>query len=222
MKRNKIMRIGAAAALGVIAISTTATMAASTTIANSSQPSNTSTNRNRDTNRTPPTAAEVAARQAEMKAHLAADVASGKITQVEADQRLADMANHKKGNGGFGKNGTVEQKSEREQKMASHLASVLGTTQSDILAKLSAGSSPRDIITASGKDITAVEAQLDTLRQADMKARLAADVVSGKITQAEADRISTDMANHKGGPGAEGRGGRDNINKITHNKPVTK
>jgi polyhydroxyalkanoate synthesis regulator phasin len=149
-------------------------------------------------------------------------VAAGKITQAEADQRLADMANHKGRKGVFDKNETAEQKSEREKKMTNDLAIVLGTTQADILAKLSAGSSPRDIIAASGKDAAAAEAQLDTLRQADMKAHLAADVASGKITQAEADRISTDMANHKGGPGAEGRGGRDNINKITHNKPVTK
>ncbi len=215
MKRNKIMTMGAAAALGIMAMSTTATMAASTSIATSAANKTSVTQERKEgaqghkAKRPAPTAEQIAAHQADMKARLAADVVAGKITQAQADQMTTDMANHK-GGLRFGKSkagetgGTAEQKSEREQKMANDLASVLGTTQADILAKLAAGSSPKDIIAASGKDAATIEAKLDAIRQANMKARLAADVASGKITQADADQMATDMANHKGGPGFAG------------------
>lgn len=193
----KIKKLSTLAVIGTMASVGMLSMSSAAVINTTTDKSNTTTN------------TQKLSRQEDMKARLAADVAAGKITQAQADAKIADMANHK-GKLEFGKsqateaNETVEQKSEREQKMANDLASALGTTQADILAKLAAGSSPKDIIAASGKDVATIEAKLDAIRQADMKARLAADVASGKITQAQADQMTTDMENHKGGPGFAG------------------
>jgi sulfopyruvate decarboxylase TPP-binding subunit len=99
---------------------------------------------------------------------------------------------------------TAEQKTERQSKMATSLASALGTTPEAIIAQLTAGKTPRDIISASGMDETTVKAQLEASREADMKARLQADVTSGKITQSEADTMLANKGdNHDRG----GRGG---------------
>jgi sulfopyruvate decarboxylase TPP-binding subunit len=101
---------------------------------------------------------------------------------------------------------TEAQRKEHQMSMATSLAKALGTTVEDITAKLNAGTSPRDIIKASGLDEATVKAQLDASRDADMKARLAQDVASGKLTQARADEILTNKGNHKDGEG-RGKGG---------------
>lgn len=105
MKRNKIMNMGAAAALGIMAMSTTTTMAASTSIATSAANKTSMAQERKEgaqdhkAKRPAPTAEQIAAHQADMKARLAVDVAAGKITQAQADQMATDMANHKGGPG---------------------------------------------------------------------------------------------------------------------------
>ena len=90
------------------------------------------------------------------------------------------------------------QSTEQKAQMTQALAKVLGTTPDAITAQLNAGKTPQDIIKASGLDAATVKAQLDVSREADMKTRLATDVTSGKLTQAQADQMITDMAAHKG------------------------
>lgn len=101
---------------------------------------------------------------------------------------------------------TEAERKEHQTAMATSLATALGTTPEAIIAQLDAGKSPMDIIKASGMDEATVKAQLDASREADMKARLAADVASGKLTQAQADEMIANKDNHKGGPG-RGKGG---------------
>lgn len=132
-------------------------------------------------------------RQATIKAKLAAEVAAGTITQAQADERLAGMANRVGGpRGDHGPRDSTQ--------LATDLASIIGGTATDIKAKLDAGSKPEDLITAAGKNVTDAMAQLKTLRETAMKARLHADVAAGTITQAKADQMIADMANHVGGP----------------------
>jgi hypothetical protein len=99
-----------------------------------------------------------------------------------------------------------------DTQFAADLAQVLGLNAADVKAKLDAGTKPKDIITQAGKTEADVQAQMKTLHENEMKARLAAQVTSGKITQAQADAILANMANktsgpmkgfgmHKGGPG---------------------
>lgn len=121
----------------------------------------------------------------------------------------------------FGRHGshteTVAQKQERQTAMATSLAKVLGTTVDAITTQLAAGKSPRDIIKASGMDEATIKAQLEATRDADMKARLVADVASGKLTQAQADQMLTDMKNHEGMGGKGGRGVHKNSGQMLTN-----
>jgi putative ubiquitin-RnfH superfamily antitoxin RatB of RatAB toxin-antitoxin module len=101
---------------------------------------------------------------------------------------------------------TEAQQKEHQTAVVTSLAKALGTTVEVITAKLDAGISPRDIIKASGLDETTIKAQLDVSREADMKARLLADVTSGKITQAQADEMIAHKDDHEG-KGGGGKGG---------------
>lgn len=87
---------------------------------------------------------------------------------------------------------------------AANLASVLGLSATDVKARLDAGQTPSSIITAAGKNPADVMAALKVLGQASMKAKLAAAVSSGKITQTQADARLAHEANetqggHRGG-----------------------
>lgn len=103
----------------------------------------------------------------------------------------------------FGRHGshteTTAQKSERQLAMATSLANALGTSVDTITAQLQAGKKPQDIIKASGMDEVTIKAQLEASHEADMKAHLAADVTSGKLTQAQAGQMVTNMTTHKKG-----------------------
>jgi sulfopyruvate decarboxylase TPP-binding subunit len=91
------------------------------------------------------------------------------------------------------------QSAEQKTAMAAALAHALGTTPEAVTAQLNAGKTPQDIIKASGLDATTVKAQLEISHEADMKAHLATDVSSGKITQAQADAMLLGGKNHKDG-----------------------
>lgn len=115
---------------------------------------------------------------------------------------------------GYGKRGlfqrkelTEAEKTEMQKRMATDLSSVLGTNQAAILSDLQAGKSVRDIVTASGKDEKTIIAALKEKRDAEMKIKLAEEVASGKITQAQADKILSHKVH------GEGRGNNENILK---------
>lgn len=115
-----------------------------------------------------------ASHDADMQAKIAADVKSGKITQAQADEMES-------------------KKTERETKEITNLASVLGTTVDKIKADRDAGKTLDETITSLGLNKETVMQKLKETRDAEMKANLAADVKSGKITQAQADEMQTRM-----------------------------
>lgn len=75
------------------------------------------------------------------------------------------------------------------------LAAVLGLSESSITARLAAGETVDAIITSSGKTKEEIFASLQAARESSMKAKLAEDVASGKLTQAQADELLTKMKN---------------------------
>lgn len=114
-------------------------------------------------------------RESEMKAKIAADVASGKITQAQADAMET-------------------KKTERETKDATELAKVLGTTVDKIKADRDTGKTLDETIASLGLNKETIMQKLKEIRETEMKNNLAADVKSGKITQAQADAMTKKMS----------------------------
>lgn len=145
---------------------------------------------------------EITAMTALVSATAAASVfvagAAGTTTTGFMTKAFGNRSNHTE---------TEAERTEHQKAMATSLATALGATPDAIVAQLTAGKSPRDIIKASGLDEATVKAQLDASRDADMRVRLASDVASGKFTQAQADQRLTDMKNHTGGRGFGGERG---------------
>lgn len=156
----------------------------------------------------------------ERKEHIAAHVAEGKLTQEQADAKLADvearvtemvnttglpMKGGKGGHGGAkGMTGHVKFVSEG-------LASALKLTVEELHTQLRDGKSLAAIAEAQNVDISTVKDVLTT----EFKAHLAEEVASGKHTQAEADeklaQFETrldDMVNGVRPEGGMHRGGR--------------
>jgi lambda repressor-like predicted transcriptional regulator len=119
-----------------------------------------------------------ASHDADMQTKIAADVKSGKITQAQADEMQT-------------------KRTERETKEIANLANVLGTTTDKIKADRDNGKSLDETITSLGLDKNTVMQKLQASHDADMKANLAADVASGKITQAQADEMTKKMTEMK-------------------------
>ena len=153
------------------------------------------------------------------KAHLDAEVKSGKHTQAQADAKLAEfktrvttmvntaglppMRGNHGGKGGHGARFATE-----------NLAKVLKLTAAELITELRSGKSLADIAKAQNVDIADVKDVLVS----DFEAHLDAEVKSGEHTQAEADaklaefktRVD-DMVNRvrpAGGPGMDGHRGK--------------
>lgn len=139
-----------------------------------------------------------ATHEADMKTHLQADVASGKLTQAQADEMLTNMKNHKDGEGKDKRNGKMN------DQMLVDVATTLGTTKDALQAQLTAGKTMKDIIAASGVSESDFKTKMEALRLTELKTKLATDVSSGKLTQTQADQKLTDMQNHKGSKGKNG------------------
>jgi len=116
--------------------------------------------------------------EADMKAKLQADVTSGKITQTQADQML-------------------KQRKEAEMKQLTIMATALGTTVEKLQADIKSGKSIDETIKSLGITKEAAMQKIRDARRADMKAKLQADVTSGKITQAEADKMLQKMIDNE-------------------------
>lgn len=160
----------------------------------------------------------------ERKEHIAAHVAEGKLTQEQADAKLADvearvteMVNKtglpmKDGKGGHGGRGG------HAKFVSEGLASVLKLSVEELHTQLRDGKSLAAIAEAQNVDISKVKDVLTS----EFKAHLAEEVKSGEHTQAEADEKLAqfesrldDMVNgvrpaggmHRGGHGHRGMGG---------------
>jgi uncharacterized protein (DUF433 family) len=128
------------------------------------------------------------AHEAEMQTRIQADIASGKLTQAQADQMKADHA-------------------AREEKQKQALANALGISVASLDADMTAGKTMDQLATEHGLTADALKTKLDASRDAQMKADLAERVVSGKLTQAQADSILANKGqggHHKGERGAKG------------------
>lgn len=118
-----------------------------------------------------------AARETEMKIRLAANVASGKITQAQADAIIAQKATH-------------------EASMKQILATALGISTAELDTYKAAGKTPEDIIKEKGLNADtvhqAIKTAMDASRLAEETSRIQALVAKGVITQDQANkRIET-------------------------------
>ena len=125
-----------------------------------------------------------ASHEAQMDARIKADVASGKLTQAQADQMKTDHA-------------------ARETKHKTALANALGISVATLDAQMQSGKTMAELATSNGLTEEALKTKLDAARGAEMKSELAERVASGKLTQAQADSI---LAN-KGKGGKRGFAG---------------
>lgn len=126
-----------------------------------------------------------AARDQAYAAALADAVASGSVTQEQADQLLARRALRS----------TIDQKA--------LVAQALGLTVDELEAALAGGQSLRDLMAEKGIDASTLQANV----QAAYEAAVAQAVADGIITQAQADAILDDEAGF-GLFGGHGHGGR--------------
>jgi hypothetical protein len=124
------------------------------------------------------------AHEAQMEARVKADIASGKLTQAQADQMKADHT-------------------AREVKHKEALANALGISVAALDAEMQSGATMAGLATTHGLTEDALKTKLDAAREVEMKAELGARVASGKLTQAQADSI---LANKSKG-GKHGKGG---------------
>lgn len=164
--------------------------------------------------------------KAVMTAKLAQDVADGKITQKQADERIANMGNGPwNGNAIRGerrgpKDGRGMIAMKDDATFLEEHAVMLGITADDLKARLESGKTIKDIAAELGisdEDLQAKMEEVRTAHQAEMKATMTAkltqDVADGKITQEQADkmleRLQNPNANKHGfgfGGGFEGMG----------------
>ena len=71
------------------------------------------------------------------------------------------------------------------------LQKVLGMTGEQVKAALQSGKTVKELITAKGLDFNATMKQMRANHESDMKSKIAEDIKSGKITQAQADEMET-------------------------------
>ncbi|MCF8544741.1 MAG: hypothetical protein K9G04_05570 [Ilumatobacteraceae bacterium] len=149
---------------------------------------------------------------ADMQAHIAEELASGEITQAQADTKLAgltakvtEMVNTVRPARGEGMRGGPH----GGGKNVAAIASVLKLTEAELKTQVQSGKTLAQIATAQGVDVKVV---IDTI-VADVKTHIADEVTSGEITQAQADtKLAgltakvTEMVNTVGPARGEGHG----------------
>jgi len=96
-----------------------------------------------------------ASHEADVKAKLQSDIASGKITQEEADAMVVGQKNHKsKGEDGMS----------NKEKMLANTATILGTTKESLRAQIASGETIHQIIAAVGISETDFRTKIKALR----------------------------------------------------------
>jgi Tfp pilus assembly protein PilW len=163
----------------------------------------------------------------EMKAYIAEEVASGELTQAQADAKLAgvtvratDIVNGVRPSGmGEGKHGGKGHGG--PAKSLANVATVLKLTEAELKTQLDGGKSLAAVAATQNVNVQSVIDAVVT----EMKAHIAEEVASGELTQAQADAKlaeatvrATDMVNSvrpagmgegkHGGMGHGGKGGR--------------
>jgi uncharacterized protein (DUF433 family) len=139
-------------------------------------------------------------RVAEMKVKIAQEVTDGKITQEQADKKIAEFESGKGGPRGEGKGlglglgmGQID-----DSKMLEEKATILGITVDDLKARLESGKSMKDIETDLGISQETMQAKMEenrTARETEMKVKIAQEVTDGKITQEQADEMLERLTN---------------------------
>jgi uncharacterized protein (DUF433 family) len=101
-----------------------------------------------------------------------AEVEAGVLTREQADylsaraeERLNDFL-------------TLSPRRALREPMLEDLAAVLGTSEEDIIAQIEAGSTPAEIVSASGKSVESVVAELVALKDADLTERVNLDLLT--------------------------------------------
>jgi polyhydroxyalkanoate synthesis regulator phasin len=163
---------------------------------------------------------------AQAQEKLAQAVTDGKLTQEEADAKLAEIQTAIEngefpGQRGFGPDGSGSKGHGPRGERNGALAEALGMTPEELHTALDNGQTIEEIAAEKGVDLEAFKAAQQAEHLAQAQERLAQAVADGKLTQEEADaklaEIQTAIQNGErpefggqGGPGGHGpRGGRD-------------
>lgn len=112
--------------------------------------------------------------EADMKAKLAQQVKDGKITQAQADEMM-------------------KQRAEVETKRLVTMAAALGTTVDKLKTDIASGKKLDETLTSLGLTRAQAMQKIRDAHRSEIKAKLAADVQSGKITQTQADEMLKKM-----------------------------
>jgi hypothetical protein len=129
-------------------------------------------------------------------ADIAAAVTAGTMTQAQADERLANLAQHvadevdgvASGHGGGGHGGGHGMSSSD----ITDAAKVLGMTDAELMTELEAGRSVADVAEAKGVDLQKV---IDSMVAADT-VKIEAAVTAGTLTRAQADERLANLVEH--------------------------
>ena len=144
---------------------------------------------------------------ADMKTKIQTEVTSGKLTQTQADQIIANIEKGPQGekhgmgmmNDGRGPGfGMGTSTNPFVTKMLDDQASVLGISVTDLRTRLASGKRFDQIATDLGISADTIKTKMDALRAtqlADMKMKIQAEVTSGKLTQAQADQMLERLTN---------------------------
>jgi DNA-binding CsgD family transcriptional regulator/Trp operon repressor len=160
---------------------------------------------------------------ADMQAHIAEELASGEITQAQADTKLAgvtakatEMVNTVRPARGEGNRGGPK----GSGKSVAAVASVLKLTEAELKTQVQSGKTLAQIATAQSVSVQSV---INVL-VADMRAHIAEELASGEITQAQADTKlagvtakATERVNNLRPTRGEGTRGHHNNNETTPN-----
>ena len=135
---------------------------------------------------------------ADMKAHIAQEVASGEITQTQANTMLAKLTakatervNNLPPARGEGMRGEGMRGGPKDSgKNIAAVAAVLKLTEAELKTQVHSGKTLAQIATAQSVSVQSVVDVLVT----DMKAHIAQEVASGEITQAQANTMLADVS----------------------------
>lgn len=151
---------------------------------------------------------------------LAQAVTDGKLTQEEADAKLAEIQTAIE-NGEFpGQRGFGPGQNAPRGERNSDLAEALGMTQEELHTAIQNGQTIEEIAAEKGVDLEALQAEQQAEKLAQAQERLAQAVEDGKLTQEEADQILEQMQSGerpefggRGGPGGQRapRGGENSV-----------
>ncbi len=130
---------------------------------------------------------------------LAAELADGKLTQEQYDQRVAELSEHatKQVNGelGFGGPGTPDRKGHGPAGMlggSEEVASLLGKTTDELREALESGKTLAELAKEQG---VATSAVVDLLVK-ERTEKLAAELADGKLTQEQYDQRVAELSEH--------------------------